>query len=462
MLTYDMERRGELARYDYLCRCIREDILAGRLRRGEKLPSKRALAAHLQVAVVTVENAYAQLLAEGYLYAREKRGYFVSELESKPARELPPEEQEQEQEAVPWQLDLENSGNGIEGFPFSVWAKLMRRTLTDRGQQLLRATPHNGAAELRRAIASQLYRFRGITASPDQIVVGAGTEYLYNLLVQLLGRDKLYGVEDPGYSKAAAIYGLNGAACVPLSVDRQGVRREDVEKQGVQVLHLSPNHQFPTGLVMPIGRRQSLLNWAEQGADRYIIEDDYDSEFRFTGRPIPTLQSVDRGGRVIYMNTFSRTLASSLRISYMVLPQELMRAYRKGLGFYSCTVPAMEQYTLARFLEEGYFEAHVNRMRKRYRSHRDMVGAAIVSSAIGPRCQILRENAGLHFLVKLDTVTPDEVLKEGAEGLGIRLSLLSDFTKVQKEDSTHTLIIHYPCLDPEELRAGLSLLAPLL
>lgn len=462
MLTYDMEERGGLARYDYLYRCIKEDILSGKLEAGEKLPSKRALARHLEVAVVTVENAYAQLAAEGYLTAREKRGYFVNVVEVRAAAPQFWEAAEVQQGKRTWLLDLKGSGSGTEGFPFSVWARLMRRVLTEQGEDLLRVMPHNGVAELRQAVARHVYQFRGISAMPDQIVVGAGTEYLYNLIVQLLGRDLVYGVEDPGYSKAAKIYELSGVRCESLSVDRQGVTPEAVERTHVQVLHISPNHQFPTGAVTPIGRRQSLLRWAEGEGARYIIEDDYDSEFRFTGRPIPTLFSIDRKGCVIYMNTFSRTLAPSLRISYMILPRPLLERYRSRLGFYSCTVPAMEQYTLAQFLEEGYFESHVSRMRIFYRGRRDAVLEAIRSSSLAGRCQVLEEHAGLHFLLRLDTGREDMELAKLAEREGIRLSFLSEYQRTPGSAQPHTLVVNYPGVDLEHLQQALELLAQIL
>lgn len=459
MLTYDMEGRGSLARYEYLYRCIKSDILEGRIQAGERLPSKRALAEHLQVAVVTVENAYAQLTAEGYLDAQEKRGYFVRPVEvRRPERP----EQLQQEKPVPeqqWLLDLKRGGSGTEGFPFSVWARLMRQVLTAEGKQLLQATPHSGALRLRQAIQHHLYQFRGISVSPEQIVVGAGTEYLYNLLVQLLGRERVYGVEDPGYSKASRIYRLNGAEVVPMPVDDQGIPPALVEQSVVQVLHSSPNHQFPTGTVMPIARRQSLLRWAEGEAGRYIIEDDYDSEFRFTGLPIPALKSIDRAERVLYMNTFSRSLAPSLRISYMVLPPALLEEYHRKLGFYSCTVPAMEQYTLARFLEEGHFESHVNRMRVFYRGQRDAVLAAVADSPLGKRCQVKGENAGLHFLLRLDTCQPDRELAERCEALGIRLSFLSDYQLQPGSAPQHVLVVNYPGVPLEHLPRALELLA---
>ena len=461
MLTYDLEKRGSLARYDYLYRCIKEDILSGRLKAGEKLPSKRTLATHLNTAVVTVENAYAQLEAEGYLNAREKRGYFVNPVETGPVRENPAEAREKNREQREWRLDLRGTGSGTEGFPFSVWARLMRRILTERGAELLQATPHNGVYPLRPAIARHLYQFRGISAAPEQIVVGAGTEYLYNLIVQLLGRDLLYGVEDPGYSKAARIYGLNGAGCIPLPMDSRGVRPQEVEERGVQILHISPNHQFPTGTVTPILRRQALLRWAEEQRG-YIIEDDYDSEFRFTGRPIPAMKSIDAAGRVIYMNTFSRSLAPSLRVSYMVLPPSLMEEYPRRLGFYSCTVPAMEQYTLASFLEEGYFESHVNRMRVFYRNRRDEVLAAIGQSPLSGRCRVLGEEAGLHFLLELETEREDSWLSREMEARGVRLSFLTDYQQRPGAAPLHTLVVNYPGTAPARLAPALALLAGLL
>ena len=459
MLTYDLDRRGDLALYDYLYRCIKGDILAGRLKEGEKLPSKRALAQHLEVAVVTVENAYAQLTAEGYVRSEEKRGYYVNQVETGRGENEEKKALEEEPERQSWLLDLRGSGSGTEGFPFSVWARLMRRVITEEGKRLLRSMPHNGVEELREALARHIYQFRGISARPEQIVVGAGTEYLYNLIVQLLGRELVYGVEDPGYDKAVRIYELSGARCVEVPVDEKGACLGGRE---AQVLHVSPNHQFPTGTVMPIARRQHLLAWAEERTERYIIEDDYDSEFRFTLRPIPTLRSIDRNDRVIYLNTFSRSLAPSLRISYLVLPLSLLERYRRKLGFYSCTVPAMEQYTLAKFLEEGHFERHVNRMRVYYRSRRDAVLRAIENSPLSGRCRVLREDAGLHFLLELDTSRSDGELEALAGEQGIRLSFLSHYARVPGTAAAHMLVVNYPGVDLERLDQALEILSGIL
>ena len=338
---------------------------------------------------------------------------------------------------------------------------LTRRVLSERGPALLRAVPHSGVPELREALARHLYELRGIRARPEQIVVGAGAEYLYNLLVQLLGRERGCGLEDPGYSRAWQVYALNGARCRSLPVDGQGVPPEAFEGTDLQVLHLSPNHQFPTGAVTPIPRRQAMLRWAGAG-DRYLIEDDYDSEFRFSGRPIPPLQSIDQGGKVLYLNTFSRTLAPSLRIGYLVLPPALVGLYREKLGFYACTVPAIEQHTLALFLSEGYFESHLNRMRVFYRNRRDRVLEAVQDSPLAGRCRPLREEAGLHFLLELDTDVPDRELARRGEEAGLRLSFLTDYQRQEGSAPAHTLVVHYPALAPEGLGRGLEALARLL
>ena len=462
MLTYDMERRGALPLYDHLFRCIREDILAGRLGAGDKLPSKRALARHLQVSVSTVETAYAQLAAEGYVDPREKRGYFVCPVEAGPLPAPPPPPIPEEPEGEAWSLDLRSGGMGRDQFPFSVWARLMRRVLSEVGQDLLLPSPHSGVLPLRRAIADYLYRFRGIRVAPEQVVVGAGAEYLYGIVVQLLGRDRVFGVEDPGYHKPALVYRSSGVDCRPVPVDRQGLEVAALEELGVDVVHLSPSHHFPTGAVTPIARRQALLQWAARDPRRYIIEDDYDSEFRFTGRPIPTLQSIDRGDRVIYLNTFSRTLAPSLRIGYMVLPPALLRRYEERLGFYSCTVPSMEQYTLAAFLAQGHFERHINRMRTFYRARRDQVVAAIQAGPLGPRSTVLAKDAGLHFLLRLDTERTDEEIIRLAAGQGIRVSCLSEYCVHPRPEQSRTLVIRYAGVEPGLLSQALERLGQVL
>ena len=445
MRTYELKKAPGLPLYESLYRCIRADILAGVLAPGEQLPSKRALATNLKVGKTTVEAAYAQLLEEGYIRSVEKIGFFVERLQrpltsAEPVREAPLPAEE-----APLPVDL--TANGTGRFPFSVWTKLQREMILDYGPKLLLPLPNQGVLELRQAIARHLADFRGMRVDPENVLVGAGTDFLYNLLIQLLGRDKIYGVEEPGYGKIREIYAAGGVECLTVPMDEQGIRPDCLG--GAQVLHISPAHHFPTGLVTPMSRRRELLEWAAAG-NRWIIEDDYDSEFRFRGRPKPTLQSMD-SGRVIYMNTFSKTIAPSIRISYMVLPPALMASFRDKLGFYDCTVPSFEQYTLARFLDRGYFEKHINRMRRFYQSRRNRVISLLEVCPAADRLTIQEQDAGLHFLLRVDTEKTDGELIAYLAEKGIRAQTLSGFYRCPPPESRHCLVVNYSGLDVEAL-----------
>ena len=443
MLTYELKKSPGVPLYEALYRCIRRDILSGKLAAGEKLPSKRALAAHLEVSKITVEAAYNQLLAEGYIRSEEKVGYFAENLQKlTPPIPVPEATQAQAEDLI----DL--TGDSPSHFPFSVWSRLQREVMLDLGEGLLLPLHKQGLPQLRNAIARHLQQFRGMQVDPDNILIGAGTDFLYNLLVQLLGRDMRYGVEEPGYSKIQKIYEAAGAACNLLTLDKEGVDPEDLGD--TQVLHISPSHHFPSGIVMSNPRRRTLLAWAAAGADRYIIEDDYDSEFRFNAHPMPSLHTLDGAGKVIYLNTFSKTLAPSIRISYMVLPGCLMKEFREKLGFYSCTVPSFEQYTLERFISGGYFEKHINRMRKHYKSIRNRVLTAITGCQYADHFTILEENAGLHFLLQVDLPLTDAQLVEKCRALGLRVAPLSSYYRFP-EENTHCLVINYSGLTEEAL-----------
>jgi len=425
MLTPILDSSRSCPLYEQLYRHIRSEIEAGRLQAGERLPSKRALAAHLKISVVTVEGAYSQLLAEGYLCAQPKRGFFVQSITPRPpqaeaAPALPPV-------PVParpiFDYDFSTSAVDTALFPFSTWAKLMREVLTSREAGLLSATHPQGTPELRQAIAGHLYRFRGIRADPEQILVGAGSEYLTGLLVQLLGREGVYGVENPGYTKTHRILTSSGATVRPLPLDGQGVRMDALED--VRVVHVTPSHHFPLGIIMPAARRSALLDWAMERPDRYILEDDYDSEFRFSGRPIPALQSLDRGERVIYLNTFAKSLAPSLRVSYLVLPPHLLERWRREFWFYSTTVPSFEQYALALFMERGHFERHISRTRNQYKARREALLSAARDTGLLKAGAFAGGDAGLHLLLWMDGSRSEEELVRRAAQAGVGVTPLS-------------------------------------
>lgn len=453
MLTYDLQKTPKTPLYMALYQAIKSDITAGILKPGDKLPSKRTLAKHLRLGVTTVENAYAQLLVEGYISSTEKRGYFVAHSAAFPAPLMPapPLKPPRTQKAAVF--DLASNAIPESRFPFSVWAKLARSVLSE-GRNLMSAIPYNGVPELRTAIARHLYSYRGLSVSPEQIVIGAGTETLYQYLVQFLGRDRIYGVENPGYHQIVDMYKKAGAECRFADIDQNGVTAEQLIKKQISVIHISPAHHFPTGIVMPVSRRSQLLEWAEKG--NYIIEDEYDSEFRFTGKPIPPLMRMDQRQRVIYVNTFSKTISPAIRISYMVLPPALAEKYKQEMGFYSCTVSAFEQHTLAEFIRQGYFEKHINRMKTYYKNQRNALISAITNSRFRNFVHIEEANAGLHFLIRLNTQKSDQEIGEILEAAGIRVSFLSAYTMPPAD--THSLVINYTGTNMEQLPNALRAL----
>ena len=452
MLTYDMENRNHKPMYEFLYESMRDDILRGRLEAGEKLPSKRAFAEHLSVSVKTVENAYEQLLLEGYIYAEEKRGYFVNALQTgrvvkSSYASFMTRFQEDE-----YMADLTANNIKYDKFPFSTWAKIIRETLTDYDTTLLKVVPFNGVEKLRIAIAEHLYHFRGMDVSPDHIIVGAGTEYLYSRLLRLLGTDAKFGVENPGYRNIAKLYDASDANWDYVDIDDKGVRIDQLNDKEITVVHVSPEHQVPIGFTMPIGRRQELLNWAAEEPERYIIEDDFDCEFRLVGKTVPAVQSMDRSNRVIYMNTFSKTMVPSLRMGYMVLPERLMERYISTMNFYSSTVSGLEQYAMARFIEKGYFERHIRRIVNDYKAKREIICRLFRESPLSDISQIYGDDAGTHFLLHVKTSLSDVEIKWAAKERGILVRCLSEYCFANADKYKGILIIHYSDLEEKELR----------
>lgn len=453
LLTYSFENKGKDSLYEYLYKQIKNDILSYKLSPGEKLPSKRAFAKHLNISTITVENAYNQLVAEGYIYSQPKSGFYVSDISTS----KPMEDRKLVRRSVETFssdeifADFTSNSTARDNFPFTTWTKTMRQIMSDYESELMVRSPFSGIDLLRGSIADYLYQFRGIAVDPEQIVVGAGTEYLYGILIQLLGRDKKYAVEDPGYQKITRIYQSNQVDCVHIPMDENGVDMSALDRADADILHISPSHHFPTGIVTPVSRRYELLSWAAKSQGRYIIEDDYDSEFRLVGKPIPALQSIDVADKVIYINTFSKSLSSTIRISYMVLPKSLVALYKEKLGFYSCTVSNFEQYTLYRFIEQGHLEKHINRMRNYYRIQRDTILSCIKRQKNYNKTVIMEENSGLHFLLKVDTELSDNELIARAKENGIAISCLSQYSYLPENATEHTIIINYSGINQKDI-----------
>lgn len=364
-MKYILEKQKRVPAYQQLYRQLREDIVTGAYAYGTKLPSKRLVAEETGISVVTVEHAYALLCDEGYVEARERSGYYV--VFSTEGGFQNPEN--------PRPLPVEHParrGTAGREIPFSVLAKTMRGVIGDRGEGILDRSPNCGCDELREAIRQYLARSRGIHADREQIIIGSGSEYLYTLLLELLGREKVYGIESPSYKKIGQIYSLAGVRYEMLPLGGDGIDSEALWSSHADILHITPYRSFPSGVTATASKRHEYLRWAVGG--KYIVEDDFESEFSVSRKPEETLFSHSEGDNIIYMNTFSMTVSPSLRVGYMVLPRCLVPVFWEKLGFFSCTVPTFIQYVLAELIRNGDFERHINRVRRKKRKEQNETG----------------------------------------------------------------------------------------
>ncbi len=441
--------------YEQVCEKIRDEIISGQYEAGDRIPSKRSLAESLQCSLNTVQTAYAQLVDEGYLRVREKSGFFVADLEGiltgglqSTAVVLP------EEKVSPYLYDFSYQGIDETSFPLTLWRRLSREAMSG---VFLSSSDANGSYELRSSIAKYLRLSRGVQCSPSQVLISSGSEYLLQLLIQLLDSDTIYAIENPGYEKLSQLFRSNRVTYRPIDVDGQGVILKQLISSDADVVCITPSHQFPTGSIMPVGRRLQLLSWAQQSDRRYIIEDDYDSEFRYAGKPIPSLQGLDQSGRVIYLGSFSKSLFPSLRVSYLVLPEHLCHRYDELLSFYMCPVPLQIQKTLARFLSGGHFDRHLNRMRKIYKGKREVLVTFLRESF--PESTIEGAPAGGHLVIRMKSGKSEDELVQAAEKAGVKVYGLSLFysrqTKVQEGPS---ILLGYASLSIGQIEEGVALL----
>lgn len=410
--------------YVSLYRQLRAQIETGERKAGEKLPSKRAMASQLGISVNTVDAAYGQLLSEGFVEARPRSGYYVQPIGQ--LQRLPPPPLETVRPDAPEngvRVDFAPGDVAREKFPFTVWNRLLKGALDDPAS-LRRAEPQ-GDPGLRRAVAAYLHAARGVNCGPDQIVIGAGTESLLSLLSYLLPDRCAAAVENPVYNKSYRIFARMGHPVLPAEIDRQGVMVEPLEGLTDVLLYTTPSHQYPLGLSMPMGRRVQLLNWAGRGGGRFILEDDYDSEFRYDARPVPSLQSIDENGRAIYLGSFSRSVAPSIRVSYLALPPALLDLYRREYSGFACAVSTLEQIALREFLLQGHFETHLNRMRVCYRAKRALLLEELAPLEGQIRC--IGEAAGCHLTLQARNGLREGELCARALSAGVRVYPISPF-----------------------------------
>lgn len=446
--------------YEYICQEIKE----GKLLKGERLPSTRSLAQNLQISRGTVDMAYAQLLSEGYIESVPCKGYFVSRIEDllqlEPHKHMVENlcrQEDDEDTGKGWICDFSPTRIDMTAFPFSVWRRINKNILSGSNGKLFERGHAQGDYELRETIARYLHASRGVNCTPGQIIVGAGNDYLLMLLEKILGAGIPMAMENPTYKRAYRIFDSFSYPIVTIDMDNNGLVVEELRKTEAQLTYVMPSHQYPTGTVMPIGRRSELLHWANEKENRYLVEDDYDSEFRYKGKPIPSLQASDKHGKVIYIGTFSKSIAPAIRVSYMVLPMKLMEKYEKNCFFYSTTVSRIDQKILDEFIRGGYFERYLNKMRKIYKEKHDLLLEQL--EPFQEMFQVTGENAGLHLLLTAKGQYEEETLIEKALECGVKVYGLSDsLVDTGEKKKSQTVILGYGGLGHQEIIEGVEAL----
>ncbi|PAD66740.1 GntR family transcriptional regulator [Bacillus sp. 7586-K] len=456
-LTPYLNRKDNTPLYIQLANYIKQEIVCGRIKPGERLPSKRKLSSYLGLSLNTIQTAYEQLNAEGYIESKPRKGIFVTAFENELSiGEKAPKQWEQvdnREETISFDF---NSGNvDIDHFPYSLWRKITIQSLYEDQGELFQLGNPQGELPLREEIAKHLYASRGVRCQADQIIIGSGTQMLIALLVLLIGKDNLYGIENPGFHRIKVVMHNLGAKTIPIPLDRDGIEMKQLIESEAKVVYVTPSHQFPNGMIMPISRRLELLKWAEMN-NGFIIEDDYDGEYRYKGQPIPSLQGLDTKGRVIYLGTFSKSLIPSIRISYIVLPPSFIHPYQESFTIYKQTASRLHQETLYRFMKEGYFQSHLNKMRTLYRKKHGVLMLSI-KRYFGNKVKVIGENSGLHIVLEVKNRMSEEELIKKALKAGVKVYPLSIYYD-GVIDSSPKVLLGFGGLREAEIDTGISLL----
>lgn len=459
MLTISLDTKSNIPLYEQIYRYIKNEISAGNLSAGDKLPSARNLALNIQVSRNTIDMAYGQLLSEGYIDSISKKGYYVNqvtnlvhisshnsstEIQNKVAKK------NYKYSFSPFSIDLNS-------FPYNTWRKLSKNCMNDANKDLFLLGANNGDLGLRIAIKKYIHDSRGVNCDAEQIVIGAGADYLLQLLAQLFNKSNRIAFENPTYKQAYKIFKGFGFKTQGIFIDENGINIDELKKSNSSIVYVTPSHQYPLGIVMPIKRRLELLAWCnEPESSRYIIEDDHDSEFRYKGKPIPSLQSLDNNSKVIYLGTFSRAIAPAIRIGYMVLPKPLLDIYNKLFSHYSSTVSRIDQTIIKNFIEEGHFERHLNKMRKIYKCKHDTMLNAL--KIFKNNIETNGENAGLHLVITFKyNISEDKLIKIASDNSIHLFGLNKHYIKTPPA-AFPTILLGYANLSEQEIYEGISYL----
>ena len=423
--------------YEY----FKNEIINGTYKANTKLPSKRNLAKEYKISLNTVDNAYSKLLEEGFIYSKERQGFFVSDvgelyvLDSKPIHITKEEEN----------IEYDFSYSGVsEEFPYKIFKKISSNIFDNK--DILEKVDYQGYLPLRTQISEYLNKSRGFKAEPSQIVISSGSEYLFQIIFKLISGK--FGIEDPGYNMLSNIMDTNDIKYEFISVDENGMDLEKLKKSKSDFCVITPAHQFPTGVIMNMQRRVELLNMKKI---KYVIEDDYDSEFKYSKRPVPALKSIDVNDKVIYIGSFSKSISPSFRVSFMVLPFDLVEKYNKIFKFFICPVSIMVQKMLTAFIETGEFEKHLNRMRKIYSKKRQLL---IDMLSERKDITIRGADAGLHVVLEYPKNYSEEYIVKKAKEKKIKVYGLSSYGTKREIPS---ILLGFATLSEEKLKEGVKL-----
>ncbi|WP_445493017.1 MocR-like pyridoxine biosynthesis transcription factor PdxR [Niallia sp. 03133] len=456
-LTPVLDQTSKEPLYLQLYTYFKKEIQSGRIEPGLKLPSKRNLSFHLGISQNTVETAYQQLLAEGYTESIERKGVYVKELSKEMFLNLTPKlktrKELKREESGLYEVDFSHGQIALEHFPLSTWRKLTMQSLYEDQSSLFLNGDRQGELALREEISNYLFQSRGVGCSSSQIIVGAGTQYLIGLITMLIGKDLIFSMEEPGFHRTREVFKDQGVSLMGIPLDQDGMNIHYLQESNANVAYVTPSHQFPNGMVMPIKRRMELLKWASENG-RYIIEDDYDSEFRYKGKPIPALQGLDQNGKVIYLGTFSKSLMPSIRISYMVLPNNLLKKYHDHFLIYKQTVSRLHQHTLWLFMMNGHWERHLNRMRTVYRKKQNTL-IRCIEKYLGIQAGVIGDDSGLHLLLSVQNNMSEKELIEKAKEYKVKVYPTSIYYSNHNTDQKPAILLGFGGLREEEIEKGI-------
>ncbi|QDR79150.1 PLP-dependent aminotransferase family protein [Sporomusa termitida] len=445
--------------YIQLYQHYKNAIEQNRIVKGEKLPSIRGLAKSLAVSKITVEKAYQQLLSEGYISNYDRSRYTVNKFEDircetgAATAAAAPAYQPLPAEEATILYDFASGEMDINGFDFSLWKRYISKVFLNK-ERLVGYGHIRGEPELRTQIAKYIQKSRGVYTQPDQIIVGAGVQNLLNILCSLLKLEhQSIAFEEPGFKNGRRIFTDHAFAIIPVKMRQDGIAIEELVKSGTKLVYLSPSHQFPTGYIMPVGKRTRLLKWA-QSVDGTIIEDDYDSEFRYFGRPIPALKGLDNAGRVVYLGSFSKVIPPSIRISYLVLPEHLLALYHQNSSLYNQAASTIEQLALAKFMEDGHLERQIRRLRKLYAEKNVLLFDAI-RNILGEHVEVTDTESGLHTILSVKAELTAKDLVEKALAQGCRVAPVQDYYLESSQEKLPQIILYFSKIPANQIATAI-------